>query len=942
MGNRQKKLVALAAVPVLIALVLLLLFMKPAIVGLASVQLVRLYAIGGETKLVESYYPLEDYMEITKPNNQIFHIVPKIPENGYIDVIWYKNGSTVSNNYNYTFFGTDPLGDYNLTAAVSDGVEREAIAWQVHLREKQFEDECIGNCCGVVCPDTVRTCDDGYIVGCSNRCDIFTGACGSCASACVNFADKISYTAAIDEPAPLSKRTMPCYNVTYVSKQVLDLSEAELSRWIKIPRGYDTVLEPFSLECSDEKIDFTFSISSRYRDVQVLKCTGGECFPSLLTTTTSLSCGGRLVEELKKEKRYVDPKTIPIDIEPVALDLKSFKESLQSGKSEVRFYGDVFEKLRVTLSRPEEPVPEAVNPSLKIVGSPVELIIGSLASPVSTQVTLPYVADKAVGEDSLALYVHSFQDNWVYVGGEIDAINKTVTANVTDISQYLDEDNKTIIAVMGIIICGNCTNATLDMIFMSSPPSRDAVVLVHGLASSPATYKEIIDDITITNQPFQVWTFSYPSEHEIEDNAIALANLLEAHKSSYDNIYIIGHSSGGLVVQQALFHASLENKKDPQAYSFLPKVKKVILAGAPNEGSPATELYQNLFQYYVNYKTEQGIFSPKSPVVQQLVEGLITPRVPGINYYVLAGTKPLQFNLLFFKATTDELLEFFEKNDGLIDVKSAQRIGDAYVSNQCENYWEINVTHTDLIDNEVSRQIIERLIAEELLSNTQQVALLGNNKYFEFSIDDCSPEDRYIVIGKPIPEEEALDVSGCSCGNGYCGIGENVYNCPSDCLRLLSKENIFKLRSLFFLLLLIPISIGILHYRYAMIRRKEELQRIRSFMRYHYDVSIEGGNKLQDIEHHLLSEGFSRRSVMEYYRALHRTLSAHHQKLKAHIEHHHRMGHPVELLKQRLIEHGWHPSMVHAAAHNDSIQPLFRKKIKHIAERKYFFVKKTQ
>ena len=126
MGNRQKKLVALAAVPVLIALVLLLLFMKPAIVGLASVQLVRLYAIGGETKLVESYYPLEDYMEITKPNNQIFHIVPKIPENGYIDVIWYKNGSTVSNNYNYTFFGTDPLGDYNLTAAVSDGVEREA------------------------------------------------------------------------------------------------------------------------------------------------------------------------------------------------------------------------------------------------------------------------------------------------------------------------------------------------------------------------------------------------------------------------------------------------------------------------------------------------------------------------------------------------------------------------------------------------------------------------------------------------------------------------------------------------------------------------------------------------------------------------------------------------------------------------------------------------
>ena len=47
-----------------------------------------------------------------------------------------------------------------------------------------------------------------------------------------------------------------------------------------------------------------------------------------------------------------------------------------------------------------------------------------------------------------------------------------------------------------------------------------------------------------------------------------------------------------------------------------------------------------------------------------------------------------------------------------------------------------------------------------------------------------------MLIGKPIRQEEVYDELMCSCGNGYCGEGENEYNCPTDCASIFSPENI--------------------------------------------------------------------------------------------------------------------------------------------------------
>ena len=55
----------------------------------------------------------------------------------------------------------------------------------------------------------------------------------------------------------------------------------------------------------------------------------------------------------------------------------------------------------------------------------------------------------------------------------------------------------------------------------------------------------------------------------------------------------------------------------------------------------------------------------------------------------------------------------------------------------------------------------------------------------------CNPDDVYVVIGQKVPIKESADPSGCSCGNGVCGAGEDEFNCPSDCAVVVSGQDFF-------------------------------------------------------------------------------------------------------------------------------------------------------
>jgi len=359
-------------------------------------------------------------------------------------------------------------------------------------------------------------------------------------------------------------------------------------------------------------------------------------------------------------------------------------------------------------------------------------------------------------------------------GGGVDTQKRLVSVDVDEIGSILDGDVARL-AVIGII-CVDCLEASLKKVHEPTTPSRNALVLVHGLASGESSYQDLIDDIRLTDSALQTWLFSYPSFRSFRLNAVDFNNLLEIHSEEFDRVDIVSHSLGGMVVQQGLYDA-VESK----GFTYVDKVGQVILIATPNEGSPAAQLYVNLFRYLVNIKTVYNLFRLDSIVLSELVQGAIIPRVDGVDYKVIAGTKPFDFNLGFFETTSAQLLDIIEPNDGLITVKSAQHVGDSYINNSCSDFFELYLSHTELTKGRPARKLIGKLLAEGVEDESEELGLLGQTSFYQFAIDGCTPSDAIVVIGKPISRREVYDPALCSCGNGVCGVGENIANCAEDC-----------------------------------------------------------------------------------------------------------------------------------------------------------------
>ncbi|MFO0830142.1 MAG: alpha/beta fold hydrolase [Phycisphaerales bacterium] len=98
-------------------------------------------------------------------------------------------------------------------------------------------------------------------------------------------------------------------------------------------------------------------------------------------------------------------------------------------------------------------------------------------------------------------------------------------------------------------------------LYMLEPfdPNRIPVIFVHGLVSSPLTWREMVNDLEsdpAVGSRFQFWFFLYPTGQPFALSAAALRNELddvrrvcdpEGTCAALDQIVLIGHSMGGLV-----------------------------------------------------------------------------------------------------------------------------------------------------------------------------------------------------------------------------------------------------------------------------------------------------------------------------------------------------------------------------------------------------------
>jgi pimeloyl-ACP methyl ester carboxylesterase len=552
--------------------------------------------------------------------------------------------------------------------------------------------------------------------------------------------------------------------------------DASVLRLIKIPAGYE-MIDQFKLDCSGDNLEVTLNLPEGYTDVKALGCRQGQCTEvEGVVNRNSMICGGKTIGELvdqkiTKIKEIINPEEFAV-LQSQSKTITSQSRVVFSGKNSIEFAGEIPSEITATVGSPKTAIPAPKNYGALIMGTPLVLQLSKRLYS-NAIITMPILDVAGFEQDSLEIY--ALQNNeWTLIGGRQDKIARTITAQIENISSYLDIENKVTFAVIGVK-CKACAVASFDKLY-NGAGSRNALVLVHGLFADEHPFGPLIEELSYNSQPWQIWRFMYPTSLTVEEIAEQLSDSLESHVGEYDSIYLIGHSLGGIVVQRAVADAN------ERQLEWLAKVGKVVLTGTPNDGSPAKEIYSRLFNSLVNLDTAAKLFDINSDIIQTITQPQNMPLVKGIDYQVVAGIHGYDF--------TADLFSAGQKNDGIITTTSAQHVGGSYINNSCSNYYEINITHTDLNDNPVAVRVLERIINKDLAKQNTNKVYVGYNQYFKIAVKGCSSQDAYVLIGKKIKEEKAPDPINCNCGNGWCGVDETPDNCPVDCARPVTTESI--------------------------------------------------------------------------------------------------------------------------------------------------------
>ncbi|RMF96408.1 MAG: hypothetical protein D6734_03730, partial [Candidatus Schekmanbacteria bacterium] len=540
-----------------------------------------------------------------------------------------------------------------------------------------------------------------------------------------------------------------------------------------LPKGYSLAMEPIQLFCKKPKVELTVSVPENFKDLKALRCRNGKCYAVEPKKDSKAECGNILQQKLRVNDFYT-PEMFPVRVKTIKIN-----SSTKTQNSSNFILKSLSQSSDVKLSMSYESVKEPLNPTLKLVGTPVVL-----EGKGKVELKIPKIYPSNIDPKSLEVYV--YKNKWYRIESKEEDKYFSVTLTI---------DGRLLVGLIGTF-CENCNSTTFKRVYSPSN-ARDALILVHGLANTPARFNDIINDIRFTNQPFQVWVFGYPSSRENKQNALDLANYLEKNSANYDRIFFATHSLGGKITQMALRYAYDNN------YNFVKKVKKVILVATPNINLTGLKIFESLFDYLVNQPLTDKLFDLDSTALKELLHPEPIERVPGIEYYAIAGTKEYPFT---------RSLGITKENDGIVEVENVQHVGGINqepIDDMCKNFWKIPETHTELLDNPISRKIIEQIVAKEI---TSEDIKLGEQIYATIDLDDCVAGDKILIIGKEIPKEMLFDPTGCSCGNGVCGEGENEQNCPADCLIIPEVKEKCPFWLNYVLLAMLILLIGLVYY----------------------------------------------------------------------------------------------------------------------------------
>ena len=176
-------------------------------------------------------------------------------------------------------------------------------------------------------------------------------------------------------------------------------------------------------------------------------------------------------------------------------------------------------------------------------------------------------------------------------------------------------------------------------------------MLVHGIFSSAKTWDSLmatisrdkdLADLFVTTFEYATPKFNLNPAHAIpdyDDIALKLWTFLQATLKNYEQVSIVAHSQGGLIVQRML----ALRIEDGSAQS-LARVKQIILLACPNSGS---DLFLALRRYTFVFRNPQerslrpldkGLERTRSVILEKVVHAkCLTPTTAPIAIYAYAG-----------------------------------------------------------------------------------------------------------------------------------------------------------------------------------------------------------------------------------------------------------------------------------------------------------------
>ncbi len=548
---------------------------------------------------------------------------------------------------------------------------------------------------------------------------------------------------------------------------------------IKIPAGFELAGKPAVVNCSGETLNLGGSVMQDFVDISVLRCLNSVCSVAsdVNFSVDEIVCAGITPSDARKKQhesmaRFVLPSAWDnFSVEKAFLGKSGF---VAGGNYIFEFSSDVDVNFLVKISSPLANISSPKNSDFYFAGTPIVLKITGDVKNVAFRVRVNLPVLEHFDMSSLAFY-SQVNNEWKFLDSTIS--DGVVVFEGSDLSEFLGQKNSVVLAVMGVL-CVSCDYAHLEKIYDGG--TRSAVVLVHGLFSSPSTWQNLIDDYVINKQPVQLWTLTYPSGQSVEETARQFIDELKLHDSEFDDLYFVSHSFGGFVIHRVLRAAYDKN------LSFINEVRRIIMIGTPHQGTPILRSYGKLFRYVINSNEGVGLFDVKGVVADELINGLNSSFVIPGNYYVVAGNKSYSFDFGAFKVSSSDLFNFSSDNDGVTTVAGAQHMhNEAKETNlifneSCENSFIVPSTHTDLTTSKLTKRIVSHIVSQDLIGKNNGVALLGYNRYVGFKINKCVPGEKYVIIGKKV-SKEVLKTPNCGCGNNVCGFDETKEICPSDC-----------------------------------------------------------------------------------------------------------------------------------------------------------------